>query len=113
MTLRYKIIPYATSPALVNEAGHWRQKTLIMRAISLVVPETSKIEPDLTVKKVFIRRNIWDNYGLFVGTRKVYDSGVKDYVIDYVAEKYPNATVIDNTSDDSGSIDAKPCQTEI
>lgn len=84
-----------------------------MSAISLIVPETSKIEPDTTVKRVFIRRNIWDNYGLFVGRSKVYDSGIKDYVIDYAKEKYPNAEIIDNTPDNTGSIDAKPCQTEL
>jgi hypothetical protein len=49
------------------------------------------------VKKVIIKVNVWDNYGLFVGTKKVFDSSKKYWVLDYIEKHYPNALIIDKT----------------
>ena len=57
----------------------------------------SKIRQDFSVLKVFIKRNIWDNYGLFVGTKKVYDGKNKADLIEYAETKYPHAEIIDKT----------------
>ena len=50
---------------------------------------------DVTVKKVFVRRNVWDNYALFIGTKKVLDGANKDDLIERCKELYPNAEIID------------------
>lgn len=49
------------------------------------------------VKKVIIKVNVWGNYGLFIGTKKVYDSAKKYWILDYIETNYPNAEVIDKT----------------
>lgn len=52
---------------------------------------------NLTVKKVFIRRNIWDNYNAYIGTTKVRIDANKDSLIELCEIIYPNATIIDKT----------------
>ena len=52
---------------------------------------------DMSIKKVFIRRNVWDNYALFIGTKKVLDGARKDDLIERCQELYPNAEIIDKT----------------
>jgi len=58
------------------------------------VPED---KPDLSIKKVFVRRNAWSNYALFIGKRKVLDGARKDDLLDRCKELYPNAEIIDKT----------------
>lgn len=72
----------------------------------LVFKNFTSIEPDNTVKRVFIKRNAWDNYGLFVGTKKVYDAGEKYDITDYIAKKYPRAEIIDKTTN------SQPCSSQ-
>ena len=63
-----------------------------------LVSQNPKPEPTYpNVKRVFIRRNVWDNYGLFVGSKKVLDGADKSDLIDRAAELYPNAEIIDKT----------------
>lgn len=54
-------------------------------------------EPDPSVKRVFIRRNRWDNYGAFVGSKKVRDDGNKWDLIVAISKLYPNAEILDHT----------------
>lgn len=58
---------------------------------------TPEIIPDIIVNRVYIRLNVWGNYGLFVGTKKVRDGMRKNDLIDYATYKYPNAEIIDCT----------------
>lgn len=53
--------------------------------------------PDNSIKKVFVRRNVWDNYALFIGTRKVLDGAHKNDLIDHCRFLYPMAEIIDKT----------------
>lgn len=49
------------------------------------------------MKNLFLRQNIWGNYAIFEGTKKVIDSGLKDSLIDWCAKKYPDKKIIDKT----------------
>ena len=64
---------------------------------SLIVKDSKPAQTFPSVKRVFIKRNIWDNYGLFVGNKKVLDGADKLDLMDRAAELYPNAEIIDKT----------------
>lgn len=67
--------------------------------VSHLHPEFSDIfnTPTKEVKKVIIKINVWDNYVLFVGTKKVYDAKYKHSIFDRIETHYPNAVIIDKT----------------
>ncbi len=67
--------------------------------VSHLHPEFADIfnKPNPEVKKVIIKQNVWDNYGLYIGTKKVFDSRLKGWILDRIQTHYPNATIIDKT----------------
>jgi len=52
-----------------------------------------RTQPDYNVRKVIVRRNRWDNYGLFIGSRKVLDGADRERLMDRARELYPNAKI--------------------
>lgn len=77
-------LPQSKFPLISNDKG-----------VLIGIPE---IEPDLSVNKIIINRNIWDNYGVFIGTKKVYDGADKADLLKYAATKYPQAKIIDKSN---------------
>lgn len=69
-----------------------------MNKISIIRLEGAPIESENpNIKKVFVRRNIWDNYALFIGTKKVLDGAHKGDLLERCNDLYPNAEIIDKT----------------